>query len=123
MIEKPIFRYLLTPIIGAFVMFIVIFQMRLLGGVFFLVAVLAYAFQGAHKKFSATLWFLGIAVALSFLPVDVTLRSCDGPPKLIEVRYGLPEDSTIPNMHRACEIDWRGDVVGSVFPPRWALVW
>jgi len=123
MIEKPIFRYLLTPIIGVFVMFIVVFQMRLLGGVFFLAAVLAYVFQSAHKKFTATLWILGIAVALSFLPVDVTLRSCDGPPKLVEVQYGLPVDSTIPNMHSDCEIDWRGDVIYSLIPPRWALVW
>lgn len=123
MIEKPIFRYLITPIIGAVVFVVVTGQMRLLGVVLFLVAVLVYAFQGAHKRFSAALWLLGIAAGLSFMPVDVTLRNCDGPPKLVEVVYGLPADSTIPDMHRACEIDWRGDLILSAFPPRWALVW
>lgn len=123
MIEKPIFRYLITPVIGAVVFFVVIGQLRLLGGVFFLIAVLVYAFQGAHKRFSVALWLLGVAVGLSFVPIDVTLRNCDGPPRLVRVVYGYPADSTIPDKHGACEIDWRGDVIVSIFPPRWALVW
>ena len=123
MIEKPIFRYLITPIIGAAVFYIVAGQMRLLGGVFFLIAVLVYAFQGLHRRFSATLWILGVAVGVSFLPLDVTLRNCDGPPKVIDVVYGYPANSTIPDMHSACEIDWRGDVILSIFPPRLVLVW
>ena len=123
MIEKPVFRYLATPALGAVAFLVVVGQMRLLGGIFFLVAVLVYAFQGLHRRFSATHWLLGAAVGLSLLPIDVTLRNCNGPPKIVGVVYGYPADSTIPDLHSACEIDWRGDVVFEIFPPRWALVW
>ena len=123
MIEKPIFRYLITPIFGAFAFLIIIQQMRLLGGAIFLVAMWVYAFQGLHKRYSLTLWLVGIAIFVSFLPVDVTLRNCDGLPKVVRVVYGLPADSTIPDQHRACEIDWRGDVIFEAIPPKWALVW
>ena len=123
MLEKPFFRYLVTPLTGVAVSAVVLVQLRPAGMMLFFIAVLVYAFQGLHKRFAATHWLLGLAVCASMLPIDISLRNCDGPPKFVPIIYGYPSDDALGNMPTNCQVEWRGDVIHPALPARWALVW
>ena len=105
-------------LIGAIILVVVAAQFRMLAAAAFLVALVSYAFQGRHKRYALTLWALVVSIVFRFLPVGVSFRNCDGPPRIIEVDYGLPgPGSRIGELHSSCKIDHRGDAIPGIFPP------